>query len=148
MENKKVILDNGKDVVPYQKLILAPGGVPRRLPIEGVDLENVYTFRGIDDAKKVDAGKVSDLSPYCVVRTYLRFSAAQKGKRVVVIGSSFISMELVVAMSKRELASIDVIGMDEFPFQNVLGKEIGAGLKKVLFPLTQKADNRPSFLVS
>lgn len=55
---------------------------------------------------------------------------------MVVIGSSFISMELVVAMSKRELASIDVIGMDEFPFQNVLGKEIGAGLKKVFFSFT------------
>ena len=57
LENKKVILENGKEVVPYQKLILASGGTPRRLPIEGADLENVYTFRGIDDAKKVDAGK-------------------------------------------------------------------------------------------
>ena len=62
-------------------------------------------------------------------------SAAQKGKRAVVIGSSFISMELVVAMSKRELASIDVIGLKEFPFQAVLGKEIGASLKKVLLSL-------------
>ena len=51
---------------------------------------------------------------------------------MVVIGSSFISMELVVAISKRELASIDVIGLEEFPFQAVLGKEIGASLKKVL----------------
>ena len=51
---------------------------------------------------------------------------------MVVIGSSFISMELVVAMSKRKLASINVIGMEEFPFQAVLGKDVGAGLKKVL----------------
>jgi NADPH-dependent 2,4-dienoyl-CoA reductase/sulfur reductase-like enzyme len=92
-------------------------------------LENVYTFRGIDDAKKVDAGKVSNI--YCNFISFL-LSAAQKGKRVVVIGSSFISMELVVAISKRELASIDVIGLEEFPFQTVLGKEIGASLKKVL----------------
>ena len=41
-------------------------------------------------------------------------------------------MELVIAMSKRELASIDVIGPKEFPFESVLGKEIGASLKKVL----------------
>jgi hypothetical protein len=34
-----------------------------------------------------------------------------------VIGSSFISMELVVAVSKRKLASIDVIGMEEYPFE-------------------------------
>ena len=52
---------------------------------------------------------------------------------MVVIGSSFISMELVAAISKRKLASIDVIGMEEYPFQNVLGPEVGAGLKKV-FP--------------
>lgn len=50
---------------------------------------------------------------------------------MVVIGSSFISMEIVAACASRELASIDVIGMEEFPFEAVLGKEIGAGLKKV-----------------
>ena len=59
--------------------------------------------------------------------------AVQEGKRLVVIGSSFISMELVVALSKRKLASIDVIGMEEFPFEMVLGKEVGAGLKKASF---------------
>ena len=57
--------------------------------------------------------------------------AAQKGKRVVVIGSSFISMELVAAITKRELASIDVIGMEEYPFEAVLGREIGKGLMQV-----------------
>jgi len=60
-------------------------------------------------------------------------TAAQEGKRMVVIGSSFISMELVVAVAKRKLASIDVIGMEEVPFQNLLGKEVGMGLKKVVF---------------
>ncbi|KAK7032856.1 hypothetical protein R3P38DRAFT_2919316 [Favolaschia claudopus] len=109
--NKKVILDEGKDSVVYDKLILAPGGEPRRLPIPGAELENVYTLRGIDHAKKIDA-------------------AAQEGKRMVVIGSSFISMELVAAVSKRKLASIDVIGMEEHPFELVLGKEVGKALQK------------------
>lgn len=58
-------------------------------------------------------------------------SAAQEGKNMVVIGSSFISMELVVAVCKRKLASINVIGMEEFPFELVLGKEIGKSLMKV-----------------
>ncbi|ESK86596.1 rhodocoxin reductase [Moniliophthora roreri MCA 2997] len=111
LQNRKVILDGGKDSVIYDKLVIAPGATPRRLPIPGVDLENVYTFRGIQDAKRVDA-------------------AAQEGKKIVIIGSSFISMELVVALSKKKLASIDVIGMEEFPFETVLGKEVGAGLKK------------------
>ena len=61
--------------------------------------------------------------------------AAQEGKGLVVVGSSFIGMELVTALSKRKLASIDVIGTNEFPFEAVLGKAIGAGFKKVLFSL-------------
>jgi hypothetical protein len=44
-------------------------------------------------------------------------------------------MELVVAMLKCKLASIDVIGMEEFPFESVLGKDVGAGLKKVFHHL-------------
>ena len=57
--------------------------------------------------------------------------AVQEGKKLVVIGSSFISMELIVAVQKRNLASIDVIGMESYPFEAVLGKEVGAALKKV-----------------
>ena len=56
----------------------------------------------------------------------------KEGKKLVVIGSSFISMELVVAVTSRKLASIDVVGMEEFPFELILGKQVGAGLKKVI----------------
>jgi len=48
-------------------------------------------------------------------------------------------MELVAALSKRKLASIDVIGMEEFPFEMVLGKEVGAGLKKVASSLVLRS---------
>ena len=58
VEKKIVVLEDGKDTVAYDKLILATGGTPRRLPVEGANLDNVYTFRGIDDAKKVDAGEL------------------------------------------------------------------------------------------
>jgi len=109
--NKAVTLDDGKEIIPYDTLILASGGVPRRLSIEGADLENVYTLRNVQDAQKID-------------------SACQEGKHLVVIGGSFIGMELVVAVSKRKLASIHVIGMEQYPFETVLGGEIGAGLKR------------------
>lgn len=56
LETKTVTLDNGKEVLSYENLILAPGGTPRRLPIEGSQLENVFTFRGIEEAKKVVSG--------------------------------------------------------------------------------------------
>ncbi|KAH9925457.1 hypothetical protein B0H21DRAFT_764397 [Amylocystis lapponica] len=117
----------GTERVPYGTLVLATGGIPRRLPIEGKDLSNVFTLRGVEDTKKIDA-------------------AAQEGKRLVVIGSSFISMELVVAVTSRKLASIDVIGQEEVPFEAVLGKEVGRGLQKfheskgVKFHMQSKVD--------
>ncbi|KAJ3799725.1 hypothetical protein GGU11DRAFT_678786 [Lentinula aff. detonsa] len=111
LQDRRVILDNGKDNIVYDKLVIAPGGIPRKLPIPGADLENVYTFRGVSDAQKIDG-------------------VALEGKKAVFIGSSFISMELVTVLSKRKLASIDVIGMEEYPFEVVLGKQVGAGLKK------------------
>jgi NADPH-dependent 2,4-dienoyl-CoA reductase/sulfur reductase-like enzyme len=62
LTKKEIILENGKDSMSYDKLILATGGTPRRLPIEGAQLENVYTFRTVDDAKKVDACTCSVLN--------------------------------------------------------------------------------------
>ncbi|KAI0090249.1 hypothetical protein BDY19DRAFT_939199 [Irpex rosettiformis] len=111
LENKVVVIGATNERVAYETLILASGATPRQLPIEGKELGNVFTFRGVEDAKKVDA-------------------AVTEGKHLVVIGSSFISMELVVAVQKRNLASIDVIGMESFPFEAVLGKKVGAALKK------------------
>ncbi|ELU42680.1 flavoprotein [Rhizoctonia solani AG-1 IA] len=79
--------------------------------VEGADLGNVFTLRQIGDAKQID-------------------EVLKEGKKIVFVGSSFISMELVVVASKRKLASLDVIGMEEVPFENILGKEVGAGLMK------------------
>ncbi|KAJ7056617.1 pyridine nucleotide-disulfide oxidoreductase-domain-containing protein [Mycena amicta] len=111
-DKKHVVLDDGKETVAYEKLILAPGGEPRKLPIPGADAQNVFTLRGVEDAKKIDA-------------------AAKEGKRIVMIGSSFISMEIVSTVSKRKLASIDV------PFELVLGKEVGKALQKLQYHESQ-----------
>ncbi|CAE6419832.1 unnamed protein product [Rhizoctonia solani] len=107
---KTVTLSSGESI-KYANVVLAPGSAPRKLPIEGADLGNVFTLRQIGDAKQID-------------------EVLKEGKKIVFVGSSFISMELVVVASKRKLASLDVIGMEEVPFQNVLGKEVGAGLMK------------------
>jgi len=84
----------------------------------------VFTLRHVQDAQKIDKG---------IQEAQDSASKSEDGKsgRLVVIGSSFISMELVVAVSKRNLASIDVIAMENYPFERVLGVEIGKGLKKV-----------------
>lgn len=131
LASKEVIIGATQERVPYESLILASGGLPRRLPIPGKDLANVLTLRGVEDAKKIDAGACIQVSLGHGVLNSRPGVAVKEGKRLVVIGSSFISMELVVAVTNRKLASIDVIGQEEFPFELVLGKQVGAGLKKV-----------------
>jgi len=76
----------------------------------------VLVLRQVGDAKNID--------------TALRSGPLESAKRLVVIGSSFISMELVVAVGKRGLKSIDVVGNSEVPFEAVLGKDIGGGIMK------------------
>jgi len=71
-KSKKVKIDDGTEL-SYTKVILATGGTPKRLPIEGFDLGNVFLLRGVNDAKAiVDA------------------IGEKKDKKIVVIGSSFI----------------------------------------------------------
>ncbi|MCO7127592.1 FAD-dependent oxidoreductase [Sporolactobacillus shoreicorticis] len=77
----------------YDKLILAPGAVPRKLPFKGNDLENVYFLRGrewaLKNKAKIDDPAISD---------------------VVVIGSGYIGIELVEAYAKagKHVTVIDV----------------------------------------
>lgn len=119
--SKSVTLEGGEKV-KYDKLVLATGAIPRRLPIPGADLPHVYTLRGVEDAKNIDAA----LGQGNVVGETLGL-----GKRLVVIGSSFIGMELVVAASSRKLKGIHVVGMTQYPFQPILGDKVGAALRKV-----------------
>ena len=53
---KEVIVGPNQERVAYENLVLATGGTPRRLPIPGKDLSNVFTLRGVEDAKLIDAG--------------------------------------------------------------------------------------------
>ncbi len=57
LANKFVVIGSTNERVPYETLVLASGGTPRKLPVEGKDLGNIFTLRGVDDAKKIDAGK-------------------------------------------------------------------------------------------
>jgi apoptosis-inducing factor 3 len=108
--------DTPLSIVPYTILILAPGSTPRRLPIPGADLPNVYTIRSFEDAQKIDEASMEGL----------------KGKKFVVVGTSFISMEISGVLAKRKVSSVDIIGTADVPFENVLGEEVGRGMQKVI----------------
>ena len=46
-----------KETLSYDALVLAPGGTPRRLPIEGADLGNIFLLRNAQNAKDIDNGE-------------------------------------------------------------------------------------------
>ncbi len=106
---RTVTFADGETVV-YDKLLIAPGGIARNLDVQGSDLKNVFTLRTYNDSDAI-------------------IEAAGKGKRAVIIGSSFIGMETAHSLSQRGL-KVTVVSRDSVPFQNVLGREIGDLFRK------------------
>ena len=94
----------------YDYLVLASGGRPRTLSIPGSDAKNVFVLRSPKDANQI--------------------AAQSANKKVVVIGSSFIGMEVAAFMADKA-ASCTVVGNTAVPFSNVLGDEVGMFFKNL-----------------
>lgn len=109
-KEKVVTFADGTDV-KYDSLLLATGGVPRKLDIEGSDLKNIFVLRSFDNADSIIA-------------------AAKDAKRAVVIGASFIGMEAAFSLRERGL-SVTVIAPDKVPFEKTLGTDIGNLFQRV-----------------
>lgn len=94
-DGKKVSTKSGK-TYDYSKLILATGGTPRWLPIEGLkgDLGNVFQLRTLPDAENIVK------------------AVGDNGKKIVVIGSSFIGMEVGNCLASMK-NDVTIVGMEE-----------------------------------
>lgn len=108
-KDKKVLFDDGTDL-GYHKLLIATGGIPRRLTTPGSDLKNVEVLRSADDANRI--------------------MKLVKDKDVVILGLSFIGME-AAAFLVGKAKSVTVIGTPSLPFLPVLGEKIATRLKKL-----------------
>ena len=95
----------GRDPVTYDACLVATGGIPRRIPIEGRDLDGVLTLRSWKDARQI-VERVAD------------------AECVVVIGASFIGMEAASNLAARGL-KVTVVGKESTPFESVLGAQVG-----------------------
>ena len=103
-KGKSVVLKSGRRVA-YDKLLLATGSEPSRLPIEGASLPHVKTLRTLADAQAIIA-------------------AAEKSRRAVVIGSSFIGLEVAASLRARNL-EVDVVSRDRVPLGHIMGARVG-----------------------
>lgn len=102
--HKTITFTDGKTLV-CDALLLATGGVPRRLPFQSGTQENVFLLRSFDDTDAI-------------------VSAAAKGKRAVVIGASFIGMEAASSLAMRG-CEVTIVAPDSAPFERILGPQIG-----------------------
>ena len=90
----------------FDRLLLAMGGEPVRPPIPGAELRHVYYLRSLADSRAI-------------------IKAADKARKVVVIGASFIGLEVAASLRARGL-QVDLVGPEQTPLLRVLGPELGA----------------------
>src|SRR5690625_1806067 len=99
----QVRLDDGS-TVDYDKLVLATGSVPRRLPVPGADADGVHYLRTRADSETIRAQFGPDQS-------------------LVIIGGGWIGLE-VAAAARGAGTEITLVEAADLPLLNVLGPEL------------------------
>jgi len=107
---REATLRSGR-VLRYGTLLLATGAEPQSLSIEGATLPHVHRLRTVADSRAIIAD-------------------AQRAKRCVVIGSSFIGLEVAASLRNRGL-EVAVVGPGVVPLAKVLGRELGQFIRNL-----------------
>ena len=108
---RKTIAFESGETMEYDAVLVATGGAPVHLNIPGSDLKNVGVLRSFADADSI-------------------IETAKHARRAVVVGASFIGMEVAYSLRERGL-EVTVIAPSQEPFETTLGAEIGAMFRRV-----------------
>jgi NADPH-dependent 2,4-dienoyl-CoA reductase/sulfur reductase-like enzyme/nitrite reductase/ring-hydroxylating ferredoxin subunit len=105
---RTVRTESGREL-GYEALLYATGAEPIRLPIPGGDAANVFLLRSLADSRAI-------------------IERAQPGRQAVVIGASFIGLEVAASLRHRGV-EVQVVAPEEVPLARVLGDEVGRFVK-------------------
>jgi NADPH-dependent 2,4-dienoyl-CoA reductase/sulfur reductase-like enzyme/nitrite reductase/ring-hydroxylating ferredoxin subunit len=92
------------------RILLATGGTPRTLDLPGADKPGCFLLRSRSDAEAI-------------------LAALEQAKTVVIVGASFIGLEVACSLRTREI-EVHVVAPEAVPLAAVFGEQIGRWIKK------------------
>jgi len=105
-----VVLDSGEEL-EFQKLLIASGGVNRRLEIPGAGLAGVHQLRTVAQCEAI------------------KREVAQ-GRRAVVLGMGFIGCEVAASLTQLGVRVTAVFG-GKVPLERVVGPDVGGAFAAI-----------------
>ncbi|KXS18280.1 FAD/NAD(P)-binding domain-containing protein [Gonapodya prolifera JEL478] len=111
---KSTVTTTSGTVIPYTKILLAPGATPRVLAVPNHTLGGIHPIRSADDA--------------VALTTSLAAAVAAKDGAfdLIVVGTSFIGGEITSYVSKAyPKARIALVGLEDQPLETAFGAEVG-----------------------
>lgn len=105
LSSRTLTLDGG-EALRWGALLLATGAAAIRLRIPGADLPHVFTLRSLRDSRAI-------------------IEATRRAGRAVVVGASFLGLEVAAALRARSL-EVHVVAPEAIPMERVLGRDLGS----------------------